>query len=823
MGKLTNKLEDVKISVAFRFHVNMYHSYRGDTPDEYGIGKDIRLIRYILDILDKYNQKGVPVRGTWDIENYFSLENSMQKHCPELIERIKRRVDQNYDEIEIMSYNNGLVSADMEEDFRENMRRAVSNEEGSGVQDLFGNYAPVVRPQECMMTPGLIRLYQEAGIEAFSVFYSCIPFNGFSNFVPLLPIEKRFNPLWYTAPGVEDKIIVLPAINPGDVYENFGLLHLIKALRREQEKMDEPCDLLVLLDMDADDDFWQGYLNTTVSFGLGFQKPLLDGGLNIFVHQLNKLPYVKFDTPYNYLQEHPPVGEVSVGQDLADGSFDGYSPWSDKLENTKLWTLIDRSRMISEYALEVADHDDEIKNEVEKTRKQRLLATSTTHFGLSTPVMCKPRLQQAIDRAGKNYAQSEQILSSALKQNSDQKDSSVRAIFPSRFYKGRGKKQGLIRLASNNKGALTGNGVQAAFNREVFGQKEINLVYEGEERKVNLNEGDAGKDCSTEMFSNGIGNSQLELRIDKDNDLVLYFNGEAVTDKGSFATAINYQNRLVPAREVKYEVSGMEGKVAIITEKGKLHLSDKMLKMASYEKKYMIAGDLPYLFVDVDISYPLTADYGTEQAKVKKLYRGYDTRWREVMPLEIVPSFRGSKENPIRVHKHNFLGELTYFDFNYEQFSENKEVDASNNAITCGFVSFSAQGRGILMAQSVAADNNFAFSRARIRKEKGMDKLLINPFGVYTGKQLKYLTERWGLAQKVALKFAESYMSCAPSFRGGRQQFSLMIAPFSGWEPPEEVINSAIMHAYPPYIQSTDQRYGMINFTEWENFEPLDI
>ncbi len=828
MGKMTGKLKDVKISVAFRFHVNMYHSYRGDTPDEYGIGKDIRLIKYILDILDKYNRKGVPVKGTWDIENYFSLENNMRKHCPELIERIKKRVEQNYDEIEIMSYNNGLVSADMEEDFRENMRRAISNEGGSGVKDVFKHYAPVVRPQECMMTPGLIKLYQQAGIEAFSVFYSCIPFNGFSNFIPLLPVEKRYNPLWYTAPGVTDKIIVLPAINPGDVYDNFGLVHLIKSLRREQRKMKSPCDLLVLLDMDADDDFWQGYLNTTFSFGLGLQEPLLDGGLNIFIRQLNKLPYVKFDTPYAYLQNHPPVGEVSVGQDLADGSFDGYSPWSDKLENTKLWTGIDRSRMISEYALEVADYADEIKTEVEQTRKQRLLATSTTHFGLSTPVMCKPRLQQAMERAGKNLAQSEHILSSALQQNRVQEDTGVKAVFPSRFYRGEGRKKGLIRLASNNESALlTGKGVKTIFNREIFGRKEINLVFEGRERKIHLNEGNnegnAEEDSSVYISSSVIGNSHLELRINTYNELVLYYNGQEVTDKGSFTTSVNYQNRLVSAGEVEYEVSGVEGKVATITEKGKLHLSDKMLKMVSYEKKYMIAGDLPYLFVDVDISYPLTADYGTDKAKVKKLYRGYDTRWREVMPLEIVPSFRGSKESPIRVHKHNFLGDLTYFDFNYEQFSDNKEIDASNNAITCGFVSFSANNRGILLAQSVAADNNFAFSRARLRKEKGMDKLFINPFGVYTGKQLKYNTERLGLAQKVALKFAESYMSCAPSFRGGRQQFSLMIAPFDGIKPSEELINSAIMHAYPPYIQSTDERYGMINFTDWKNFEPLDF
>jgi hypothetical protein len=30
------------VFLAFRFHGNFYHSYRGDTPDELGFGKDIR-------------------------------------------------------------------------------------------------------------------------------------------------------------------------------------------------------------------------------------------------------------------------------------------------------------------------------------------------------------------------------------------------------------------------------------------------------------------------------------------------------------------------------------------------------------------------------------------------------------------------------------------------------------------------------------------------------------------------------------------------------------------------------------------------------------
>lgn len=814
-------MEDVKISVAFRFHVNLYHSYRGDTLDEDGIGRDIRVIRYCLDILDRYNDAGVPVRGTWDLENHFSLEQMMPKYCPDLIERIKGRVQLGCDEVEIMSYNNGLVSAETEEEFLENMRRAISNERGSGVKDIFGKYAPVVRPQECMMTPGLIRLYKQVGIEAISVYYSCIPFNGFSNFVPLLPTAKRYNPLWYTAPGGNERIALIPAINPGDVYDNFGLTRLVKRLRKEQEKMDPPRDLLVLVDMDADDNFWQGYFNTSLSFALGFKKPLLDGGLNYFIKSLSALPYVKFDTPYEYLKSHPPREEVQVGQDLADGSFDGYSSWSDKLENTKLWTGIDRTRLLSAYALAVSGQADSIRREIEENLKERILAHSTTHFGLSTPAMCKPRLQQAFARVEKNLAKARQILDRALEQ-APERGSAINAFFPGRYFRGDGMKQGLIRLSNTGRVSLTGKGVQLGFNRTVFGREETALLYRGRDSVVALAEGEAEAAASVYGEERAIGNASLRLAVNEENGLELYCGSRRVLERCSFSTSVVYHNRRLKPAELAYSVNCLEGKAAILTERGKLLLNKKGDQAIVFEKKYMLVGDLPYLYVDVDISYPRTPDYGTKRSKVRRLQRGYDTRWQEIAPLELIPSFRGSLEEPIRVYKHNYLGEISYFDLDYGRFGPNHQFDSGNNAITCSFIAFTAGGQGLLIAQSAAADSNFAFCRIRLRKEEGRDKLMINPFGVYGGRQLKYAAARVGLVQKGFAVMSEAHMSCAPTFRGGRQQFSLMIAPYQGTEPGDRLINDALVHTYPPYIKSSDDRVKMIAFTPWHNYEPLD-
>lgn len=87
-----------KIHVAYGFHVNCYHSYRGDTNDNLGFGSDIRIIRKILDVLTDFNEKGIPVKGTWDSENFFSLEKILPEYAPDIIEKMKERVKKYGDE-----------------------------------------------------------------------------------------------------------------------------------------------------------------------------------------------------------------------------------------------------------------------------------------------------------------------------------------------------------------------------------------------------------------------------------------------------------------------------------------------------------------------------------------------------------------------------------------------------------------------------------------------------------------------------------------------------------------------------------------------------
>ncbi len=131
---------DYKIHVAYGFHVNCYHSYRGDTNDEQGFGSDLRIIRSIISTLDALNAEGIPVKGTWDSENFFSLEQILPKYAPDIIEGMKRRVDENGDENIIMGYSNGALGAMQPDELAASINLAVTNENGSGLEDIFGKY-----------------------------------------------------------------------------------------------------------------------------------------------------------------------------------------------------------------------------------------------------------------------------------------------------------------------------------------------------------------------------------------------------------------------------------------------------------------------------------------------------------------------------------------------------------------------------------------------------------------------------------------------------------------------------------------------------------
>jgi hypothetical protein len=860
-----------RIYLAFRFHVNFYHSYRGDTPDEAGFGKDIRVIRHILATLDHLNAGGIPVRGCWDIENVFSLGDIMPRHCPDILETLQRRVCDGLDEIEVMSYNNGLITAHTATEFDAAMSRALTNAEGSGLEDLFDTVRPIVRPQEMMITPLHLALYPRHGITAISLFYSAIPFNTFSTFIAPLPFVQRYNPLTLTYPGIDDTMTLIPAQNHGDIADHLTLRRWLKQLRRCQLALDEPEDLLLLIDADADDTFWVGF-DWPIARRLSTAQ-----GLQALVRSVADLDYLTFTTPYAYMESHPPLAAITFGQDTADGSFDGMASWAEKWSNHRIWSGIERARLLELHTRRLAG-DALSAGTVAHLRsafEARIRALSTTHFGLAAPVMNVHRLKVAANLVQTAMDETHAAFTLALEAYmakhppTGDDDAALtlldyaRGVSTEAVTYAPKPSRALVRvpllLADTGHRAPTllradGASVPTALLTGVgLGESPqpttelcfVDALPAGGERHYRLHlDGSAPAVPPTVpvTLTTSAGHSPpLELRNDR---LCLRFDERAhptsLTLDGIefahgplFRTAITYCTHPLARRmhtPRTWHVSRAEvlgaGTLALVVTTGSLTLPGLPDAELIVRRDYLLAAGLPYLYVTTHITYPQTPARSRELGIAQALGRPFDARWREVMPCEIRPALAGRPGEPLRVWKHNYLDHVSHFDLDYGTFSRNHEFDAANNAITHGWLAISGahpgeeeaapNRRGLLLAQSADAATVFAFCPMRTRVgDASALQIRLNPFGTYTGSQLHYPTADTGLGRWAAIAGGETLRSLAPSYNGRSETFSLILAPYIGDAPPPELQADAEAFAYPYLLLSTSPRIGTPPHRAW--------
>ncbi len=843
-------MDNPKIYIAFRFHVNFNHSYRGNTPDENGFGKDIRIIRHIIDTLNDYNSKGIDVCGTWDADNYFSLQNAIPEHSPDLIESWKKRLESGRDEFQIMSYNNGLISAHTAREFEEVIKRSISNHDKSGIKDIFGSYEPMVRPQEMMFTPIQLKAYQQHGIESISLFNSALPFNTFSNFIPPLSLVERFNPLTLKYEGIEETLTLIPAYNTGDLVDNISLLKWVKKIRKQQLELHEPTDLMVLVDMDADDDFW-----------IGMDFPLVNKvysslqGLSGLVDSLDGLDFIEYTTPGKYLKEHDTIRTIEIRQDTADGSFDGYSSWAEKWSNQRLWTGIERSRLLelqTRRVLELVNNKGiakEVDALLESSYEERIKSFSTTHFGLSTPIMNASRLQIAqnivrgsVDQAFKAfgvaeifYNESRDAESFSLVDYKRGQDTDVfkfqsvpsKSLVKLRLQNIPEDKTGCISLVDDS-----GNEVPhiMVYGVNEQGEKRAQLYflesfepYEKKDYKLietDELENESAKSSQRALSANILENSDLTCRFDDQNNVVgLIFRGHEFIGDNGFNTAITYARHRTDANEwkdVEFNTTGA-GQLMVRRQRTELLLKAAGGKKVEVKRQFKIAESLPYLYVDMSLKYPITSFQKYSRERAERLGKAWDGNWIEIMPCELVPTFFGTSHNHLKVWKHNYFGHVSSYQINYADFSKNHELDAFNNQITNGWVAVSDGTKGLLIAQTVETNSSFAFCPMRTRKTGGETNIHLNPFGTYFGRQFKYPTAVTGLGKMGAFMTSDHLDPLAPSYNGKKQCLSLMIAPYKGDEPPREVQNDAMAFAY-PYLLLT--KSDLIKDPECRNWKP---
>ncbi len=756
------------IFLALRFHLNYYHSYRGDSLDERGIGKDIRIITSIIRDLDKLNSEGLAVRGTWDIENYYSLEQMMPRHSPELITAIQRRVAAGRDEIEPMSYNNGLVSACTPEEFDLQMQLLRSNAQGSGLDDLFPTWQPVLRPQECMYTPSFLARYPQHGISTISLYNSAVPFNAFSTFIPPLDTLSRYNPLTLTSSANDAQMTVLPAYNHGDIADNFvSLRRWLTQMRKTQLAMDSPQDLLLCIDMDADDEFWAGE-----------DIPLVPtlfpsfGGLYKLIRSVADLSYLHFATPGDYLQNHPPVGSICINQDTADGSFDGLSSWAEKWENTKLWTRIHHSRCLEQgirwFAGQLEESPAELTGPggetLEEAIRQRLLAMSTTHFGMASPVMNRDRLKDGYARADEA-----QRIAAGLYGG-----------LKTRWMEACGK-DGVPACDADL--LLTGiSGQPAAFNA-VVKLPDRDYAWTAVEATSDLS---VASGRILQRFSPSVGTEYATVAPSafKESEQGLQF-----SDFKLNFPAAKYAGKLCRARVLHRRHLAIDpaGRLQGWEYQGVLVLPEHAGEPGSWTLRIFQSSLQPGVFIDVEYQLPETEHRGYKKAKARRLNATWDHRWQEFRPAEIVPRFQADLQSGMRIFKRNFFGDESFYDIDYARFSRNHNIDSMNNHITNGWVGAGNHQRGLIIAQSGALDTNFAFCPMRTRKvAHKRQQLYLNPFGTYYGRQWSYPTAKTGIGRRMALLMADQLDSYAPSFNGKAGGFSLYIQSFNADSPGQE-------------------------------------
>lgn len=769
---------DGKIFVCFRFHVNMYHSYRGDSLDENGIGKDIRIIKNTIEVLNAANDGGIKVNGTWDVENYYTLQKIMPSRCPELLLALKDRKARG-DEIEAMSYNNGILTALDAEEASLVLNDMIKNADGSGLMDVFGDFAPIIRPQECMMNSSLIPLLKSVGIQAVSLYYSSVPFNAFSNYVRPLSTNERYNPLTLKSSVSADTITLLPCVNSGDIVFSGGIASYVKTMRKKQ-KAENLGDLMLIVDMDADDEFWYGYFSKKSG-----EEPYSKGGLYRMIKSLSKIPYVEFTTPYEYMKKHETVGEVTIALDTADGSHDGYSSWAEKWENTKLWKKIERSRFLCFRAHEIAkEKGREDPPEIAKARRLRVLALSTTHFGLASPVVNKERLLSAESLADEALKISESLVA-------NEKD--VYADNPY-VYVGDGASSLVFVERDNPHGRkyMLGNKLLQSF--KVPFKEEDGVILQNVSGKLDIKLVPYDDFEFVATSAKSIENKLVRVTLMPGGGIRVFYKNELFV-KRAFRPSIKYGGKLYRGEMTGYTAYDIGG-VKILKVVGDVKLPG--LNRGKFKYTVTIVADMPSVYFDGFVEFPETKDKGFDKKKAEKLGRTYDKRYKEVMPFEIVPAFTASDKQPFIVTKHNFFGDQSKFDIDFGEKTHNRRMDSFNNAITCGYIALSNGEKGVMLSQNVYKDNNFAFCPMRINYLIGEYNALMNPLGTYHGKQLRNVLSKTDFPTYFTTKFATQFDSYAPSYNGKTVEARFMLTPFFGESPTEEMVRNGFLFAYPP-------------------------
>lgn len=735
-------MTDNKIHIAYGFHVNCYHSYRGDTNDNLGFGSDIRIIRKILDTLTEFNEQGIPVKGTWDTENFFSLQKILPQYAPDIIEKMKERVIKYGDENIIMGYNNGALSAMTEDEFCESINLAVTNPDGSGLNDIFGTCEMIVRPQEVMFTPSQVSLYNKLGVNALCLYYSCVPFDAFRTIIPRLSDEEAFNPLTYTYKG--ESMTIIPTYSNSDVCDAGCLRAWVKDLRKKQESGEINNDLLLFINMDADAIFWE-----TIDLGKFTGKVANTDGIHGLVKEVADLPYVVFDTPGGYIKNHNPIGKIDFTHDTADGNFTGYASWSEKPFNRKIWTRIERARAMAKVTSE--------RDILSPSFNNRVLLLSTTHFGLATPVLNIQREKTALELSDKVIADEMSHMPKTEKITVYNTTSSKLQCVQIEI-KEKIDDASCIKVEADGLESFVAVATDDECNSAFLMMKfnEIKDKYE-----LNISFGDKKEKTS---FKNLLETSRVSLMFTPNGNIAFaQVDGKKIGGYDFLQSYITYGNKKYNFENKSVSSLAVGGNGEGVRIQGDIHLP-KELKSGKYTFDFFKTDFSDGIFVRTTVEYPYTAETTSISTENSALGRYSDMDWKETVPFQITPTLDGD----ISVIKRNFMDDVSAF--RTQSFPEcdakNDKVDSFNHQLTGGFVGLYDESCGLIVANARQVLSSMAHCPMRLEKDKTVK---MNPYGTYYGNQRHHFSRGNDEILNTYTLVAAQGKSIAPSYNGSSE------------------------------------------------------
>lgn len=831
-----------KVYVILGFHANFYHSWRGDTPDEAGFGTDIRVVREIIRMLDEANAQGLDARGYWEGESLFTFEDIVPRHAPDIIDGIRRRVDAGLDEVMLAPYSNTLFSAVTEDEMRAVVRWSISNPWGSGARDLYGSYFPFVRPQEAMATTGQVPILLEEGVEGMVLAYSSYSFTAFTNFVPVLPPEQRYH---FTRMRMQDggpSMLLFPCVSAADVVNYTSLEKWMLKLRKLQESGKVSQDLVIHINFDADAETWIPMLPDSMSW---FPN---GGGLPEYIRYVNKYDWAEFTVPGEYLKGREPVGEVVIRQDVADGGWDGNYSWAEKYPSHMIWTELEKSRLYTRQAealMEGAPTDltDKARKLLYEGRDSsfflRIRGLSTTHFGMSTPMVNEERqavAERVVNGARAQAEKALRILARALPGECDNCGFLYSLRVKDARKPGKGAKtlqllrapvildrldQNLVLMRSMlDSGAANANrvpfslvNVETMADGRIYAELMVPLrLGPGESQEFYLaQKAGTGKFSGREGPLEVLDNGRIEIRLDGESGVGSFkLDGKQIGGPRFISHFVTYATRKKPATYYShgYQFEDLPSESWDGVERARLTTSIPFKTPhgeveAGLKITFTLPKEAPWVIADVEVDYPYTVKEDMLHNIQQKLRRYLDLRWIEVAPFQLHPQLEANRDNPIKVWKHNWLDVTSWYALNYGQINpKNAELDSFNHQVTAGWVSVTDGEKGLLLAQSANELTSYAFCSMRLREDRGREqRLWLNPFGSYYGKQMDYSHLGGnGLGSDIGDLASSALRPNGPSFNGRKESFSLLIAPYAGDEPPAALQAEAESFFYPPAV-----------------------